>query len=113
MPTYSYKCTICDNAFDIQQSFTEDSLTECPECSGKLRKLYSAVGVSFTGSGFYRNDSRAAAGTGSGGTRKDSAGAKDSTGTKDSAGKAKETVSSAPASGSAGSSSGSTTAAAS
>lgn len=61
MPTYSYKCTICDVAFDIQQSFTEDSLTECPECSGKLRKLYSAVGVSFNGSGFYRNDSRASA----------------------------------------------------
>ena len=63
MPTYSYKCTICDTAFDIQQSFTDDSLTECPECSGKLRKLYSAVGVSFNGSGFYRNDSRAAAKT--------------------------------------------------
>jgi putative FmdB family regulatory protein len=61
MPTYSYKCTICDTAFDIQQSFTDDSLTECPECSGKLRKLYSAVGVSFNGSGFYRNDSRASA----------------------------------------------------
>ncbi|MFU8946234.1 FmdB family zinc ribbon protein [Mycetocola zhadangensis] len=61
MPTYSYKCTICDTAFDIQQSFTDDSLTECPECKGKLRKLYSAVGVSFNGSGFYRNDSRAAA----------------------------------------------------
>ena len=61
MPTYSYKCTICDAAFDIQQSFTDDSLTECPECNGKLRKLYSAVGVSFNGSGFYRNDSRASA----------------------------------------------------
>jgi putative FmdB family regulatory protein len=62
MPTYSYKCTICDTAFDIQQSFTDDSLTECPECNGKLRKLYSAVGVSFNGSGFYRNDSRASTG---------------------------------------------------
>ena len=59
MPTYSYRCTECGTAFDIQQAFTDDSLTECPNCGGKLRKLFSAVGVSFTGSGFYRNDSRA------------------------------------------------------
>ncbi len=58
MPTYSYKCTVCDTAFDIQQSFTDSSLTECPTCQGKLRKLFSAVGVTFNGSGFYRNDSR-------------------------------------------------------
>ena len=60
MPTYSYRCTECGTAFDIQQAFADDSLTECPTCGGKLRKLFSAVGVSFTGSGFYRNDSRAA-----------------------------------------------------
>ena len=60
MPTYSYRCTECGTAFDIQQSFTDDSLTVCPNCGGKLRKLFSAVGVSFSGSGFYRNDSRAA-----------------------------------------------------
>ncbi len=65
MPTYSYRCTECGTAFDIQQAFTDDSLTVCPQiidgarCSGKLRKLFHAVGVSFTGSGFYRNDSRA------------------------------------------------------
>jgi putative FmdB family regulatory protein len=58
MPTYSYRCTVCGNAFDIVQAFTDDSLTECPVCGGKLRKLFAAVGVSFTGSGFYRNDSR-------------------------------------------------------
>ncbi len=58
MPTYSYRCTECGTAFDIQQAFTDDSLTECPKCGGNLRKLFSAVGVSFTGSGFYRNDSR-------------------------------------------------------
>jgi putative FmdB family regulatory protein len=58
MPTYSYRCTECGTAFDIQQAFTDDSLTECPNCGGKLRKLFSAVGVSFSGSGFYRNDSR-------------------------------------------------------
>ena len=58
MPTYSYRCTECDTAFDIQQAFTDDSLTVCPTCGGPLRKLFSAVGVSFSGSGFYRNDSR-------------------------------------------------------
>lgn len=58
MPTYSYRCTECETAFDIQQSFVDDSLTVCPTCAGKLRKVFSAVGVSFTGSGFYQNDSR-------------------------------------------------------
>ena len=59
MPTYSYKCTECGTAFDIQQAFTDDSLTVCPNCGGKLRKVFTAVGVTFNGSGFYRNDSRA------------------------------------------------------
>jgi putative FmdB family regulatory protein len=59
MPTYSYRCTECGTGFDIQQAFTDDSLTVCPNCGGKLRKLFHAVGVSFSGSGFYRNDSRA------------------------------------------------------
>ncbi|MFZ4893352.1 FmdB family zinc ribbon protein [Plantibacter sp. Mn2098] len=61
MPTYAYRCTECGNAFDVQQAFTDDSLTECPSCGGKLRKLFSAVGVTFNGSGFYRTDSRAGA----------------------------------------------------
>jgi putative FmdB family regulatory protein len=60
VPTYSYRCTECDNAFDIQQAFTDDSLTVCPVCGGKLRKVFSPVGVTFSGSGFYRTDSRAA-----------------------------------------------------
>lgn len=59
MPTYSYRCTSCDNAFDIQQAFTDDSLTTCPECGKALRKVFSAIGVTFQGSGFYRTDSRA------------------------------------------------------
>ena len=59
MPTYSYRCTECDRAFDIQQAFTDDTLTTCPTCGGVLRKVFSPIGVSFTGSGFYRNDSRA------------------------------------------------------
>ena len=58
MPTYSYACTECDNRFDAVQAFTEDALTTCPECSGRLRKLFNSVGVVFKGSGFYRTDSR-------------------------------------------------------
>ncbi len=58
MPTYAYRCTECDTAFDIQQAFTDDTLTECPTCGGKLRKVFSSIGVSFTGSGFYQNDAR-------------------------------------------------------
>ena len=58
MPTYSYACTECDNRFDAVQAFTDDALTTCPECSGRLRKLFSPVGVVFKGSGFYRTDSR-------------------------------------------------------
>jgi putative FmdB family regulatory protein len=58
VPTYQYACTVCDHRFDQVQSFTDPSLTVCPECSGKLRKLYGSVGVVFKGSGFYRTDSR-------------------------------------------------------
>ena len=58
MPTYSYACTECDNRFDAVQAFTDDALTSCPQCSGRLRKLFNSVGVVFKGSGFYRTDSR-------------------------------------------------------
>lgn len=59
MPTYSYRCANCDYAFDQYQAFTDDSLTVCPECGQpQLRKVFNSIGVSFTGSGFYRNDSR-------------------------------------------------------
>jgi len=75
MPTYSYRCTECSTAFDIQQAFTDDTLTVCPNCGGKLRKLFNAVGVSFTGSGFYRNDSRPA--------RKEGGSSSDSTSSKE------------------------------
>ncbi len=61
MPTYQYACTECDHAFEQVQSFADDALTECPQCHGRLRKLFNAVGVVFKGSGFYRTDSRAGA----------------------------------------------------
>ena len=63
MPTYQYACTECDHRFDAVQSFSDPSLTECPVCGGKLRKVFSSVGIVFKGSGFYRTDSRAGAGS--------------------------------------------------
>ncbi|UPK74369.1 FmdB family transcriptional regulator [Nocardioidaceae bacterium SCSIO 66511] len=60
MPTYQYQCTECGEPLEAQQSFSDPSLTECPACGGRLRKVFNAVGVVFKGSGFYRNDSRAA-----------------------------------------------------
>ena len=61
MPTYSYACTECGNRFDVVQAFTDDALTTCEQCSGRLRKLFNSVGVVFKGSGFYRTDSRESA----------------------------------------------------
>ena len=60
MPTYQYACTECGHRFEAVQSFHEDALTALPECDGRLRKVFNAVGVVFKGSGFYRTDSRAA-----------------------------------------------------
>ena len=54
MPTYAYACTACDHAFDAVQSFSDDPLSVCPECDGRLRKVYGSIGVTFKGSGFYR-----------------------------------------------------------
>ena len=58
LPTYQYACTECGHAFEQFQSFTDDALTVCPACEGRLRKVFNAVGVVFKGSGFYRTDSR-------------------------------------------------------
>jgi putative FmdB family regulatory protein len=58
VPTYSYQCTECDDRFDIVQAFTDDALTTCNRCAGRLRKRFNSVGVVFKGSGFYRTDSR-------------------------------------------------------
>ena len=59
MPTYQYKCRDCGEDLEVVQSFSDESLTVCPACSGSLRKVFSAVGISFKGSGFYKTDSRA------------------------------------------------------
>jgi putative FmdB family regulatory protein len=85
VPTYQYRCTECGEGLEVVQKFTDDPLADCPSCAGRLRKVYSSVGVVFKGSGFYRTDSRTAAPASAG--VGDSAGtksAKDSTGSTDS-----------------------------
>ncbi|OZC87241.1 FmdB family transcriptional regulator [Rhodococcus sp. 06-412-2C] len=117
MPTYSYACTECDNRFDIVQSFTDDTLTVCPACSGKLRKLFNSVGIVFKGSGFYRTDSRGGSNTsseGAGEKKSDAAAAKsDSKSESKSDSKPAEKKSSDSSSSSSSSSSSTTKAAAS
>ena len=93
MPTYAYACTECDHRFDIVQSFSDDSLTVCPECGGKLRKVFNAVGVVFKGGGFYRTDSRsgssssvpASSSSDSGSSKSESSSSSTSTATKSAA----------------------------
>lgn len=72
MPTYSYACTECSNRFDAVQAFSDDALTTCPKCSGRLRKLFGSVGVVFKGSGFYRTDNRESGKSSSNGSAKSS-----------------------------------------
>jgi putative FmdB family regulatory protein len=68
VPTYQYACTECGHAFEQFQSFSDDALTDCPECRGRLRKVFNAVGVVFKGSGFYRTDSRTSSSSSEGGS---------------------------------------------
>ena len=99
MPTYAYACSSCQHRFEVHQSFTDDALTDCPECSGTLRKVFNSVGVVFKGSGFYRTDSRKSA---------DKSGS--SASTPAAGGKAKEPASGSGSSGSGSSGSGSSSA---
>jgi putative FmdB family regulatory protein len=63
MPTYEYRCKTCGQHLEVVQSFRDDPLTECPQCSGDLKKVIQPIGIAFKGSGFYRNDSRAGGGS--------------------------------------------------
>ncbi|BDI23677.1 hypothetical protein L3i23_24530 [Herbiconiux sp. L3-i23] len=104
MPTYSYKCTSCGNAFDIVQSFTDDALTTCEVCGQPLRKVFSPVGVTFNGSGFYRTDSRgssSASSSSNGSSSSGSSGSSTSTSTGSSSGGSGSSGSSGSASGGA------------
>ncbi|GAA2966188.1 MULTISPECIES: FmdB family zinc ribbon protein [Microbacterium] len=105
MPTYAYACRQCGHRFEAVQSFTDASLTECPECGGSLRKEYGSIGVTFNGSGFYRTDSRA----GSGGKDSGGSGSKES-GSKDSGSKSDSSSSSSSSGSSSGSSASTSTA---
>jgi putative FmdB family regulatory protein len=64
VPTYQYACTACGHELEAVQSFSDESLTECPTCEGRLRKVFGSVGVVFKGSGFYRTDSRSESASG-------------------------------------------------
>jgi putative FmdB family regulatory protein len=103
VPTYAYACTACGHRFDVQQSFSDAALTDCPACAGRLRKLFNTVGIVFKGSGFYRTDSRsgtpAASGTGSadGGSSSDSSSSDSSSSTPASTGASGPSGGSAPA----------------
>jgi putative FmdB family regulatory protein len=66
MPTYEYRCKTCGEHLEVVQSFSDDPLTVCPNCEGELRKVFSPVGISFKGSGFYKTDSRSSSRSGSG-----------------------------------------------
>ena len=114
MPTYSYACTECDHKFDLVQAFSDDALTDCPQCEGRLRKLFGKVGVVFKGSGFYRTDSREAAKSTSNGSAKSSESAGSSSSSEKKSDSAKsDSSSSSSSSGSSGSSTSAPAAAAS
>jgi putative FmdB family regulatory protein len=71
VPTYEYRCKDCGTELEVVQAFTDDALTTCESCGGALRKVFGSVGISFKGSGFYKNDSRGSK-TGGGGSGSDS-----------------------------------------
>lgn len=104
MPTYQYACKACEHQFEAVQSFSDASLTDCPECSGPLRKLFGSVGVIFKGSGFYRNDSRSGTSSKVGAAKGSTANGSDSNGSG-SKGSTEKASSSSGSSDSSGSSS--------
>ncbi|MFI7289736.1 FmdB family zinc ribbon protein [Streptomyces anulatus] len=111
MPTYQYQCTECGEGLEAVQKFTDDALTVCPSCDGRLKKVFSAVGIVFKGSGFYRNDSR---GSSSSSTSASTASkSSDSASSSSSSSSGSDTKASASSSSSSGSSSSSASAPAS
>ncbi|MCG7209837.1 FmdB family zinc ribbon protein [Streptomyces arenae] len=104
MPTYQYQCTECGEGLEAVQKFTDDALTECPNCGGRLKKVFSAVGIVFKGSGFYRNDSRGSSSSSSPAAKSSGAGSsesKTSSSTGSGSSESKSSSSSASSSGSA------------
>ncbi|SHL95851.1 FmdB family zinc ribbon protein [Actinacidiphila paucisporea] len=109
MPTYQYQCTECGEGLEAVQKFSDDALTVCPNCSGRLRKVFSAVGVVFKGSGFYRTDSRGSSSSSAPAAKSGSAGA-DSKPSEDSSSTSTSSGSSSSSSGSSSTSSSSSAA---
>lgn len=105
MPTYQYQCTECGEGLEAVQKFTDDALTECPHCNGRLKKVFSAVGIVFKGSGFYRNDSRGSSSSSSPASGSKSSDSKSSSDAKSSSGSASGSSSGSSSSGSSTSSS--------
>ncbi|MFG2120640.1 FmdB family zinc ribbon protein [Streptomyces sp. NPDC048710] len=108
MPTYQYQCTECGEGLEAVQKFTDDALTECPNCGGRLKKVFSAVGIVFKGSGFYRNDSRGSTSSSSPATK--SSGSSSSSDSKSSSSASSSSSSTSSSSSSSGSSSSSSAA---
>ncbi|MHA5050211.1 FmdB family zinc ribbon protein [Streptomyces sp. SD15] len=105
MPTYQYQCTECGEGLEAVQKFTDDALTECPNCGGRLKKVFSAVGIVFKGSGFYRNDSRGSSSSTSPASAKPSTSSSSSSTTSSSSSDSKSSSSSSSGTGSSSSSS--------
>jgi len=104
VPTYQYQCTECGEALEVVQKFTDDALTVCPACEGKLRKVYSAVGIVFKGSGFYRTDSRGSSSSSTGPSSSGSSEGGSSTKSDSSSSDSSKSSDSSSSSGSSGSS---------
>ena len=105
MPTYQYRCTACDDLFELRQSFSDDPITSCPKecCGGEVKKVFGSVGIAFKGSGFYKNDSR------SGGSKtSESSGSNEGTKESSTSGSSTSSESKSSSSGSADKSSSST-----
>jgi putative FmdB family regulatory protein len=105
VPTYQYQCTECGEGLEAVQKFTDDALTECPNCGGRLKKVFSAVGIVFKGSGFYRNDSRGSSSSSSPASKSGSASSSTSSESKSSDSKASDSKASSSTSSSSGSAS--------
>lgn len=100
MPTYQYQCTECGEGLEAVQKFSDDALTVCPACSGRLRKVFSAVGVVFKGSGFYRTDSRGSSSSSAPAAKSSSSDSKSSEATSSSSSSPSTASSTKPSSGS-------------
>lgn len=107
MPTYEYRCKDCGENLEVVQAFTDEALTECPYCQGALKKVFNSVGISFRGSGFYKNDSRSSSTTSSSGSGSSSS--EGSSSSSDGAASSDSSSSSTSSSSSGGSESGSST----